>query len=458
MHLAVNAMTPLPIADADHAPQVALAARLADFDREGTLARDAAELWTVLNGHEGEIARAFWTHYIVSPGLTQRPQTASLEEAVALGTDYIREKYCFPTGETWVKLARALALSSHRRGTPLTTVLGALAAAHRRTLSILLGATASDPDRQARLADVVMRTAILEAEVIVSLFGEFGARDATAERAREATLFQERIGAEIEAASGEGGALRELASGTACSARGMLAKASEVAATAEQSSLAMREAARTSGGLIRAIEQVRAEVDAAAGVAAQAAAQSARAMTVSQVLSGHALAIESILGMIRDIAGQTNLLALNAAIEAARAGDAGRGFAVVAQEVKSLAGQTAGATDEIAAKIAAIQAATREAVDANGTIRDTVGDVQASAGRIREAMQQQAETVATITAAVDETAVAADAMCATTHAIRDDAHGVADEIDRVDDRLRAVESRLESLNTASGEFAQRIAR
>ena len=188
----------------------------------------------------------------------------------------------------------------------------------------------------------------------------------------------------------------------------MLGKTSEVAAAAEQSAVAMREAAQTAAGLIRAIEDARTEVEVAAGVATRAGDQADQAVGVSQALSGHVEAIESILGLIRDIAGQTNLLALNATIEAACAGDAGRGFAVVAQEVKSLAAQTARATDDITNKITAIQQATKQTVEANGSISATVEEVEASANRIRAAMEIQAQTVTMITAAVDETALAAD--------------------------------------------------
>jgi len=235
--------------------------------------------------------------------------------------------------------------------------------------------------------------------------------------------------------------LRDQTAQASTAARGMMSKTSEVAAAAEQSAVAMREAAQTAAGLIRAIEAARSEVEVATGVAVRAADQSAQAVAVSVALSGHAQAIESILDLIRDIAGQTNLLALNATIEAARAGDAGRGFAVVAQEVKSLASQTARATDDIAGKIAAIQSASRQTLDVNGTIRDIVGEVQVSAQRIREAMEAQALTVNMITAAVDETALTADSMSDTIASIRIDTETITADIDRLESGFRAVDDK-----------------
>jgi len=180
---------------------------------------------------------------------------------------------------------------------------------------------------------------------------------------------KEGVGLTVETASQEGVALREQAVRSADSARGVLGKVSEVAAAAEQSATAMREAAQNAAGLIRAIEEIRDEVHGSSEIVARAASQASEAVGMSEALSAHARSIESILEMIRNIAGQTNLLALNATIEAARAGDAGRGFAVVAQEVKSLAAQTAHATDDIAAKITAIQDATRSAVSASSRRR-----------------------------------------------------------------------------------------
>ena len=271
-----------------------------------------------------------------------------------------------------------------------------------------------------------------ETDIILAQVALLEAIEAADSRGRESEQFERRVAELVRASTDQSKALTDRTRATAASARGMLGKTSEVAAAAEQSAVAMREAAQTAAGLIRAIEDARSEVEVAAGVATRAGDQASEAVKVSQALSAHVEAIESILSLIRDIAGQTNLLALNATIEAARAGDAGRGFAVVAQEVKSLASQTARATDDITAKITAIQQATRQTVDANGSIQGTVEEVQTSADRIREAMELQAQTVTMITAAVDETALAADSMSSTIAAIRTDTENVAKDIDQVE--------------------------
>jgi len=96
-----------------------------------------------------------------------------------------------------------------------------------------------------------------------------------------------------------------------------------------------------------------------------------------------------VVGLINDVASQTNLLALNATIEAARAGDAGKGFAVVASEVKSLAGQTAKATEEISEQIAAVQKVALEAIEAIKGIGGIISEVNEVASAIAAAVEQQ---------------------------------------------------------------------
>ena len=274
------------------------------------------------------------------------------------------------------------------------------------------------------------------------------------ERLQRAAAFRESIAQAIGVTAQLGSTIRAQAESAFASTRSVQGRTSEVAAAAEQSAMSMREAASVSAGLIRAIEDARTEVEAAAEIAQRASVQAGQAVGMSEALSEHARSIESILGLIRDIAGQTNLLALNATIEAARAGDAGRGFAVVAQEVKSLASQTARATDDIAAKIAAIQSATQGTVQTNAGIKATVADVQDSADRIRFAMEAQAQTVTSIIAAVDETALAADSMSHTISAIREDAHGMACEIDTLGHAFAEIDDQLGELKQAADKYSR----
>ena len=314
-------------------------------------------------------------------------------------------------------------------------------------------------EEKAQRAELTLhRLAAYENDIMLAQVALLEANEAAEARGRESERFERTVASLVSATAEESENLRERTAATSDAARGMLGKTSEVAAAAEQSAVAMREAAQTAAGLIRAIEDARSEVEVAAEVAVRAGGQAAEAVKVSHALSGHVEAIESILSLIRDIAGQTNLLALNATIEAARAGDAGRGFAVVAQEVKSLAAQTARATDDITGKITAIQQATRQTVDANGSIRQTVEEVQTSADRIRQAMEMQAQTVTMITAAVDETALAADSMSSTIAAIRADTETVAAEIDGLTRNFGHVDEQMAQFKARAGQFVSNFAR
>ena len=321
-----------------------------------------------------------------------------------------------------------------------------------RVIGRLFEKYASDAATLEQCVAAFQRLTCIETDIILAQVALLEAIEAAESRGKESGEFERRVGELVRASTDQSKSLTDRTRATAASARGMLGKTSEVAAAAEQSAVAMREAAQTAAGLIRAIEDARTEVETAAEVATRAGDQASQAVKVSQALSAHVEAIESILSLIRDIAGQTNLLALNATIEAARAGDAGRGFAVVAQEVKSLASQTARATDDITTKITAIQQATRQTVDANGSIQGTVEEVQSSADRIRQAMELQAQTVTMITAAVDETALAADSMSSTIAAIRSDTENVAKDIDEVEQGFGRFSEQIANFKSTAKAF------
>jgi methyl-accepting chemotaxis protein len=154
-------------------------------------------------------------------------------------------------------------------------------------------------------------------------------------------------------------------------------------------SMNVESVASASEELNASINDISQQAAHAAGIASRAVNQAQETDGTVQGLVKSANQIGEVVGLINSIAAQTNLLALNATIEAARAGDAGRGFAVVASEVKSLAGQTAKATEEISGQIADIQKVAGEAVDAIKGIGSIIGEVSEVATAIAAAVQQQ---------------------------------------------------------------------
>lgn len=448
-------------AERPHVTRRSIAAHVRDYDWDGEMEAGASGIAELLSAEDCEqISHEFWRHFL--NGLAGRQLDHSLdvpwiERQRARSAQYIRMKYTAPFDEAWRSAATRHADIASESGIPLAALLASLAFAHARTLALIEQRLSGDCQRMRRFADIVQRLALIEADVMASHLSQVDQDRIAEERGAHARSFHEHIAGAIDGAAALGERVRAQASNASQSASAMIGRGAEVAAAAEQSALAMRDAASTAGGLIRAIEEARTEVEAAAEIATRAAMQADRAVGVSDTLSEHAQSIESILALIRDIAGQTNLLALNATIEAARAGDAGRGFAVVAQEVKSLASQTARATDDITAQITAIQRATRVTVDASAGIRTTIGEVQTSATRIRRAMELQAQTVTAITAAVDQTALAADATAGNMATIMQEGQAFARDFEVLGQEFAAIDNSLVALRTAAVEFSAKVA-
>jgi methyl-accepting chemotaxis protein len=164
---------------------------------------------------------------------------------------------------------------------------------------------------------------------------------------------------------------------------------SAVAAAAEEASVNVQTVSSGTEELSSSIAEIGRQVVTSAQIARKAVDEAGSTDATMQGLAENASRISVVIDLIQTIASQTNLLALNATIEAARAGEAGRGFAVVASEVKSLANQTAKATDEIRSQIANMQQVTTSAVGAIRNIGQTIAEINEVTTAIAAAVEEQ---------------------------------------------------------------------
>jgi methyl-accepting chemotaxis protein len=209
-------------------------------------------------------------------------------------------------------------------------------------------------------------------------------------------------------------------------ANGMTALAERVAGmtdavsrAAEETSAGIQSVASASEELNYSIAEITRQVTESHRISEHALNQIGTVDQRIAELSRVAARIGDVVSLISAIAAQTNLLALNATIESARAGETGRGFAVVAQEVKQLAGQTAKATEEIAAQIAAMQSATQGSVSAISEVGVTVKSMAEIAASISQAVEQQGAASAEITASIQNASTATAEVARVVGAVAD---------------------------------------
>ncbi|MEH6631061.1 MAG: cache domain-containing protein [Halopseudomonas aestusnigri] len=271
-----------------------------------------------------------------------------------------------------------------------------------------------------------------------------------------ATNFEQSVGALTQkvadgAVQSSAGAqeMAAVASATSEEASGIV----EVCQVASRSVNAVTNASQQ---LTSSIEEIDTRVQESSSVATEAVSQIKKTNEEVEGLSEAARKIGDVVGLISDIAEQTNLLALNATIEAARAGEAGKGFAVVASEVKSLATQTAKATEEISEQVASMQNATGSAVDAIKGIQNIITQIDEISGSISESVGRQNQVTHEIAQNVQEASYSTGQVTDTVDRVRSTAENASAAAQAVEGMIVQMTDHVDLLGKEVEAFLSKV--
>ena len=307
----------------------------------------------------------------------------------------------------------------------------------------------------------VFKTNMIQARALDTQQKEAQAsREARAERVTSITgRFDAAVSGILNDVSDAVSQMRTTAESMTDTASGAAERAQTVAKASNAATVNVQAVAGASEELAASVQEIGRQLENSTRIAGEATEQAKSTNKLVESLSAATEKIGTVVRLINDIAEQTNLLALNATIEAARAGDAGRGFAVVASEVKTLANQTAKATEEIGAHISAVQSVTGESVTAIRSIVETIDKINDITSQVSAAVVQQSAATQEIarsvqeaalgTASVDENITGVTHAADLTGAAASEVRAAADSLGERSQALKGeVESFLEAVRVA----------
>jgi len=268
--------------------------------------------------------------------------------------------------------------------------------------------------------------------------------------------FESKVMGIVEGVSGSAKDMEDAASGMASTADDTSQKSNVVANAAQQASSNAQMVASAAEELSASVREITGQTTQSSAAARDAVGRTENASTDIAELVEAAQKIGDVVKLINDIAEQTNLLALNATIEAARAGDAGKGFAVVASEVKSLANQTAKATQEISEQVNGMQQATNTAVRAMDEIKSIIGEIESTSVSIASAVEEQDASTQEIARNVSEVSTGTEEVTSNIHAVNEGATSTGSAATEVLSAAQLLTQQSGELRTQVEDFLKTI--
>jgi methyl-accepting chemotaxis protein len=393
--------------------------------------------------------------------LSQHLAAQKERRIAAIGAEMAEGRVIFAAAIAAIAIV-ALALSLILGGViarPLVALAGAVTRIARKDYAVAIPALGRKDELGAMAAAVdILKEQSAKADALVEEQQRTSATNESRSRHLQSLAqgFDRDVSGIVAAVSKATAQLQTTASTMAVSAEEGSRQATTVAGAAEEAARNVQTVAAAAEELGASVGEITRQVTQSNAIAGKAVEEAEKTNATVNTVANAAHEIGKVVELINQIASQTNLLALNATIEAARAGEAGKGFAVVAGEVKALANQTAKATEQIEAQVAAMREVTGAAVGSISTITGTIGEINQISSVIAAAVEEQGASTQEIARNVQQAAAGTDEVSANIVEVMQAAASTGVAATEVLEAVRELTAQATTLREQVSEFLANV--